>query len=69
MIRLPLVGIGGIHQDNAGQVIRAGTDGVAVVSAIVAAPCPRSAAATLKQRIQTARDTRDGFAERHFGDG
>ena len=53
---LPLVAIGGIHQQNASAVIRAGADGVAVVSAIVAAACPRTAAAALKQQIQSARD-------------
>jgi len=54
-VSLPLVAIGGIHQDNAGAVIRAGADGVAVVSAIVSAACPRSAATALKQQIQSAR--------------
>ncbi len=51
-VRLPLVGIGGISVDNAIEVLRAGADGVAVVSAIVSAPCPRSAAAALKQQWQ-----------------
>jgi len=51
-VRLPLVGIGGITVDNAIEVLRAGADGVAVVSAIVSAPCPRSAAAALKQQWQ-----------------
>lgn len=55
-VSLPLVGIGGIHQENAGAVIRAGADGVAVVSAIVAAACPRSAASALRQRIQSAKE-------------
>lgn len=50
-VRLPLVGIGGINIDNAAQVMAAGADGVAVVSAIVAALCPESAAAALKQRV------------------
>lgn len=50
-VRLPLVGIGGISIDNAAQVMAAGADGVAVVSAIVAALCPESAAAALKKRI------------------
>jgi len=50
-VSLPLVGIGGIHQGNAAEVMRAGTDGVAVVSAIVGANCPRSAAQSLKQQI------------------
>ena len=51
-VRLPLVGIGGISGENAAAVIAAGVDGVAVVSAIVAAPCPRSAAAALKEQLQ-----------------
>ena len=55
-VQLPLVGIGGIHQENAGAVIRAGADGVAVVSAIVSAACPRSAASALKQQIHSARE-------------
>lgn len=54
-VSLPLVGIGGIHRDNAAAIIRAGADGVAVVSAIVSASCPRSAAAALKQQIQSAQ--------------
>lgn len=54
-VGLPLVAIGGIHQHNAGTVIRAGADGVAVVSAIVGAACPRSAAVALKHQIQSAR--------------
>lgn len=54
-VSLPLVAIGGIDQNNAPEIIRAGADGVAVISAIVAAACPQRAAATLKQRIQSAR--------------
>ncbi|WNR44003.1 thiamine phosphate synthase [Paenibacillus roseipurpureus] len=50
-IALPLVGIGGIDASNASHVIRAGADGVAVVSAIAAASSPREAAAELRERI------------------
>ncbi|MFC5446974.1 thiamine phosphate synthase [Paenibacillus aestuarii] len=46
-IRLPLVGIGGIDAGNCGAVIRAGADGVAVVSAITEARSPQEAAARL----------------------
>lgn len=35
---LPLVAIGGINQANAAEVIRAGADGIAVVSAVMSAP-------------------------------
>jgi thiamine-phosphate pyrophosphorylase len=44
---LPAVGIGGITAENAGDVIRSGADGVAVISAILSAPDPRAAAAEL----------------------
>ena len=50
-VRLPLVGIGGLNPDNAAEVIRNGADGVAVVSAIVAADDPQAAANALKQII------------------
>jgi thiamine-phosphate pyrophosphorylase len=45
---LPLVAIGGIHAGNARDVLRAGADGLAVVSALCAADDPRAAAVTLK---------------------
>lgn len=54
-VSLPLVGIGGIHAGNAAAVIRAGANGVAVVSAIVSAGCPKSAAIDLKHQILTAK--------------
>jgi thiamine-phosphate pyrophosphorylase len=56
-VRIPLVGIGGLNRDNAAGVIRNGADGVAVVSAIVAADDPQTAAETLKQIIKEARQT------------
>jgi thiamine-phosphate pyrophosphorylase len=46
---LPLVAIGGIHHSNAHQVLQAGADGLAVVSALCAAESPaRSAAEFVK---------------------
>jgi len=56
-VKLPLVGIGGLNRNNAAQVIRSGADGVAVVSAIVAAADPETAAGELKKRITEARQT------------
>lgn len=50
-VSIPLVGIGGINQDNARDIISAGADGVAVVSAIVSAGCPETAAATLRDLV------------------
>ena len=54
-VRLPLVGIGGINVENVTSVIAAGADGVAVVSAIVAADNPGDAARKLKEKIATAK--------------
>jgi len=54
-IRVPLVGIGGITPDNVGQVISAGADGVAVISAVCAAPDPRAASAHFLDAIRRAR--------------
>lgn len=48
LVRIPLVGIGGINQSNAQQVLAAGADGVAVVSAIMAAESPRLAAQVIR---------------------
>ncbi len=56
-VRLPLVGIGGLNRDNAAEVIRSGADGVAVVSAIVAADDPQTAADAIKQTIKEAQQT------------
>lgn len=44
-LSIPIVGIGGITTDNAASVIRAGADGVSVISAIASAPSVRDAAA------------------------
>ena len=46
---LPLVAIGGIHAGNAREVLSAGADGLAVVSALCAAQDPCAAAATLRK--------------------
>ncbi len=53
--KLPLVAIGGVHAGNAREVIRAGADGLAVVSAIVAADDPRAAAEVLRREIAAAK--------------
>ncbi len=47
---LPLVGIGGITTDNVAAVFAAGVDGIAVVSAIVAADDPTRAAMALRRQ-------------------
>jgi len=51
LARIPLVGIGGINLTNARQVLAAGADGVAVVSAIMAAESPRLAAEAIRREL------------------
>jgi thiamine-phosphate pyrophosphorylase len=52
---LPLLAIGGIHVGNAAEVLAAGADGLAVVSAICAAPDPEAAARSLRGIVDAAR--------------
>ena len=54
-IDLPVVAIGGIGQEQAADVIRAGADGIAVVSAICTAPDPAIAAKDLRKCVLRAR--------------
>ena len=54
-VALPLLAVGGITAGNVSQVIRAGVDGVAVVSAVSDADDMAAAAAELLQRIASAR--------------
>jgi thiamine-phosphate pyrophosphorylase len=54
-IRAPLVGIGGITVENVGDVIRAGADGAAVISAVCAADDPAAAVRRFLDAIQRAR--------------
>jgi thiamine-phosphate pyrophosphorylase len=56
-IRVPLVGIGGITPENAADVIRAGADGVAVISAVCAAPDPRAVTRRFLEVVRTARES------------
>jgi thiamine-phosphate pyrophosphorylase len=52
---LPLVAIGGIDARNAAAAVRAGADGVAVVSAIMAAADPEAASRELRAAIDAAK--------------
>jgi thiamine-phosphate pyrophosphorylase len=54
-VDLPLVGIGGINAGNAARVIRAGADGVAVVSALTMAEDVEAAARALRRAVDGAR--------------
>jgi len=55
-IGVPLIGIGGITHDNVTQVIRAGADGVAVISAVCGAPNPEAATRRFLGAIESARN-------------
>jgi thiamine-phosphate diphosphorylase len=55
---LPAVGIGGIGIANAADVIFAGADGVAVISAIQGAADPRQAGAALAEAVRLAKSER-----------
>ncbi|MHA1785709.1 MAG: thiamine phosphate synthase [Candidatus Helarchaeota archaeon] len=52
VVKIPIIGIGGINKNNARAVIRAGCDGIAVVSAIMASENPKEAAAELIREIE-----------------
>ncbi|MBN1334968.1 MAG: thiamine phosphate synthase [Deltaproteobacteria bacterium] len=56
--RLPLVAIGGIHPGNAADVVAAGADGVAVVSAVMAAPDVGLACRALLGAVEVGRARR-----------
>jgi thiamine-phosphate diphosphorylase len=55
LVRVPLIGIGGITPENAAEVIAAGCDGVAVISAVGAAADPEAAARRFVAAIDAAR--------------
>jgi thiamine-phosphate pyrophosphorylase len=52
---LPLIAIGGIHVGNVAEAVRAGADGMAVVSAIMAAADPEAASRELRAAIDAAK--------------
>lgn len=51
-VQIPVIAIGGITQDNVGQLANRGLYGIAVVSAIFAQPDIRMAATTLKKKLR-----------------
>ncbi|TQS83515.1 thiamine phosphate synthase [Candidatus Methanomassiliicoccus intestinalis] len=54
-VSIPVLAIGGINQDNIKEVIAAGADGAAVISAVVSQEDVTAAAASLKILITEAR--------------
>ncbi len=55
-VELPIVAIGGIKKDNILQLEGTGINGVAVVSAIIAAPDIKAAATELAERVKELRE-------------
>jgi thiamine-phosphate pyrophosphorylase len=55
LISVPMVAIGGITEANVGEVMRAGADAVAVISAVCAARDPAAATARFLEAITAAR--------------
>jgi thiamine-phosphate pyrophosphorylase len=54
-VSLPLVAIGGINRQNVRDVIAAGADGIAVISAVVASPDMTAAARELKDLVRVCK--------------
>ncbi len=50
-VKIPVIAVGGINESNAGDVIRAGAWGIAVISAVCASPDPLAATARLRAII------------------
>jgi|SRR5208283_363529 len=57
-VTIPVIAIGGVIRENVGGVIRAGADGVAVISAVTGQPDITAAARALKDRITAAQRER-----------
>jgi thiamine-phosphate pyrophosphorylase len=55
VVSIPVIAIGGINRQNAGDVIAAGADGIAVISAVVASPDITAAARELKDIVQESK--------------
>ncbi len=66
LTRLPLVAIGGITEENVREVMRAGADGIAVISAVYAAPDMEEAARRLTRLVD---EERRGRRERAASEG
>jgi thiamine-phosphate pyrophosphorylase len=58
-VGIPLIGIGSMNQANSYIAVKAGLDGVAVVSAICSQDDPKSAAAAIKAEVMRAKGVLD----------
>jgi thiamine-phosphate pyrophosphorylase len=55
-VSVPVIAIGGINRDNVSDIIRAGADGVAVISAVVGSPDITKAARELKNLVSESKE-------------
>jgi thiamine-phosphate diphosphorylase len=53
-VRIPVVGIGGLHAGNAGEALGAGAAGIAVISAILSQPDMEGAAQGIREALDRA---------------
>lgn len=59
-VKLPVLAIGGISADNAAACIRAGADGVAVISAVSGAEDTEAATVVLRERVKQSKNIEEG---------
>lgn len=55
LLRIPVIALGGVKRENAGEVISAGAHGIAVISAIIAADNPENEAAELTALLRAVK--------------
>ena len=55
-VAIPVIAVGGITRENVHDVIIAGADGIAVISAVVGSPDIAEAARELKEMIRESRE-------------
>jgi len=63
-VNIPIVAIGGINENNLEEVLKAGADGVAVISAVVGAPDITKACRKLKNKIDCIKKRKALSAKR-----
>jgi thiamine-phosphate pyrophosphorylase len=56
-VSIPVIAIGGINRQNVRDVIAAGADGIAVISAVVARPDIAAAARELRELVRESRES------------